>query len=255
MTSYHDPLDIMPFPRETTSSHERCHADQKKKESFIDYLLSQYAHEQKDTQVNSADSQIYGKIKRDLERLEHSVLSLEKKIVAAQSTEHIENIDVSLMQKRFDELYNALDEKVMTYIAKVEQLAQREPAQNVSNIDGEKQRLLVKRVELLKYYEFENVKLKQMNMKLMRLQYEKKIIERAASSTTDNAAHAGRVPEPSGNIDIQYLMEEIKNLEAKKTALIKDNIQLNEFSHEIIDENNRLKEELAKLEGQRKAVS
>jgi hypothetical protein len=177
-------------------------------------------------------------------------MSMESKLVALHHVnQNALPADMKAVGERFDRLYEEIQGKVALYLQKLEQTL---PAHDATLKAGEEKThnaMQEKRLRMLKYYEFENIRLKQLNMKLMRVEYEKRIQQHSGEKIA--APRAGAVVQNAKDMnEINYLLNEIKKLEIKKTQLIKDNIQLNEFSHEIIDENNRLKQELGKVQVQ-----
>ncbi len=245
MPNYHNPLDIMPFPIEARPSEAYAQSDHQKKESFVDHLLKQYLVEQKQKAPSSAGDEILAALKKDMERLQSSVMSMEAKLTALhEANQTVLPADGKALGERFDRLYEELQEKVASYLKRMEQVLPRQDGILKTAKNERPNPIQEKHLRMLKYYEFENIRLKQLNMKLMRVEYEKRIQQRAGVPA------AAAVQSAKDMHDINYLLNEIKKLEMKKTQLIKDNIQLNEFSHEIIDENNRLKQELAKLPAQ-----
>jgi hypothetical protein len=246
MPNYHNPLDIMPFPNEAKPSDGYVRSDHQKKESFVDDLLKQYLVEQKQKAPASGGDEILATLKKDMDRLQSSLMSMESKLTALH---HVNQsalpTDMKAIGERFDRLYEEIQKKVALYLQKLEQALPAHDGTLKAVKDETHNPIQEKRLRMLKYYEFENIRLKQLNMKLMRVEYEKRIQQHSGEKTAQ--PRAGAVVQSAKDMnEINYLLNEIKKLEMKKTQLIKDNIQLNEFSHEIIDENNRLKQELGK---------
>ncbi len=212
MPNYHDPLDIMPFPNETQSVEGYVSSDHQKKESFIDHLLKQYIAEQKQKGPATSGDEILTTLKKDIDRLQSTVMSMESKLAALHQVNAPVPVDMSAMGEKFDRLYEEIQGKVASYLKKLEQFV---PVQEdmLKRVQGDKGNTLQeKRLRVLKYYESENVRLKQLNMKLMRLEYEKRIQQRSEGKTV---SVGGSAPSGKDLHEINYLLNEIKKLEMK----------------------------------------
>lgn len=128
--------------------------------------------------------------------------------------------DISMLTDIVKDLKQQLD-------AMVSSKAQATEPRDNMDVDAE-------RVRFIQFYEKENVRLKQLNMKLMRLHYTQRMHQVPTADRTGDDLKK----------QIVRLVEDIARLEDKKVELINDNIQINAVSDELIMENKHLRSEL-----------
>jgi len=234
--THHDNIDTMPFTniQEVPSGNQ-----QEKKESFVDYLLNQYMLEQKLEEVQCDHA--------DIVLLRQHVETLQQQVALLQNT----------VTTR-DEYSEAIEGKITSLsddITKLKSTVTHTPAVKPVPQERVKETAVVPppmpashkahdTKQMVAYYQQENIRLKNEHVRLMR-RYNQ---ERLGSAPTH--ASVQEQENPFLAKQVQYLLKEIEKLEGKKTELINDNIQINDSTHNILEENIKLQDELEQFRKQ-----